>query len=293
MSSFHHRQTQNCSSHARNCSTLLINLSRVFESSAANFSAFFSARRATLAVLHHSCLLYSANLRARSLATITINRSKTPASRVLSDRSTQVPLRSHSKEGYLDLLRLLSLSKEGDCLVPPPLLSRNKEACLALQQPLSHNRGRAFRFAEHERSNFSGAAGRWIIWSHYSTSADRWRAVWFYAASTAGRTFWIYFTAAATARRWSFQSQQQQPQQGTGLFGGLGATSNQQQQPQNQQQQGSSLFGNVGQPAPAQQQNQQPGSVFVQGQVSVFQNENAPRKLLLHLSRAMYMLMQL
>ncbi|KAF6219891.1 hypothetical protein HO133_003716 [Letharia lupina] len=75
-----------------------------------------------------------------------------------------------------------------------------------------------------------------------------------------------------------FQSQQQQPQQGGGLFGGSGATTNQQPQPQNQQQQGSSLFGNVGQPAPQQQQNQQPGSVFVQSQGSIFQNENAPRQ---------------
>ena len=74
-----------------------------------------------------------------------------------------------------------------------------------------------------------------------------------------------------------FQSQQQQqPQQGRGLFGTLGTNSNPQQQ--NQQQQGSSLFGNVGQPAPQQQENQQPGSVFGQTQVSVFQNENAPRR---------------
>ena len=90
-----------------------------------------------------------------------------------------------------------------------------------------------------------------------------------------------------------FQSQQQQPQQGGALFGGLGVTTNQQQQQQNQQQPGSSLFGNVGQPAPQQQQNNQQGSVFVQGQVSVFQNENAPRKPFWHPSMVTYMLMKL
>lgn len=76
-----------------------------------------------------------------------------------------------------------------------------------------------------------------------------------------------------------FQNQQQPPQQGGSLFGGLGATINQ----QNQQQQGSSLFGNAAQPAvpppqQQQQQDQQPGSVFVQSQGSVFQNDNSPRQ---------------
>ena len=86
-----------------------------------------------------------------------------------------------------------------------------------------------------------------------------------------------------------FGNQQQQTQQGGGLFGGFGATVNQQPQ----QQQGGSLFGNVGQPAQQQQQSQQPGSVFVQSQGSFYQSENAPRKICLHLSMILYLLMQL
>lgn len=73
-------------------------------------------------------------------------------------------------------------------------------------------------------------------------------------------------------------TQQPQQQQGGGLFGGFSATANQQPQQQNQQQQGSNLFGNVGQPAAQQPQDQQPGSVFVQSQGSLFSSENAPRQ---------------
>ena len=123
------------------------------------FAALFSARLARSAIRHYSCLLFSANLPARfsgtTTTTPTINSSRTPASRVFSDRSTRVLRRSHRKEGDCLAPRPhLSLSKEGDYLVPllrshnkerdylvlPPLRSHSKEEeYSALHQPLSHS----------------------------------------------------------------------------------------------------------------------------------------------------------
>ena len=76
------------------------------------------------------------------------------------------------------------------------------------------------------------------------------------------------------------QPQQQNTQQGTGLFGSLGTTNQQSQQQQPQQQAGSSLFGGLGQPAQQPQQTQQQASVLGQslGQSRLFQGtEIAPR----------------
>ena len=64
------------------------------------------------------------------------------------------------------------------------------------------------------------------------------------------------------------QPQQQTTQQGSGLFGGLGATNQQsQQQQQPQQQGGSSIFGGLGQSTQQSQQQQQPQQ---QGGSSIF-----------------------